>query len=338
MPIGGRDRQAAKAFGDVYSDAMRRLFATAFLLAFPVAIGAQAPDAAVPQPASASPPRNERQSLSAGSQPSAEANRPLPDPVALMREVEANEKTAERLVKNYTFRSTSVLEQTDGKGGVKKTETEEREFFVREGVPVSRLLKKDGRALTPDEERKEDDHIRKEVEKAKTRKEKAADKGKEVDARGDDEITLSRILELGTFSNERRAIESGRSTILLDYTGNKDAKAHNPAENVFKDLAGSISIDEATRGLTHMDGQFRSDFKVGGGLLASVTKGTHFSFSAVRINDEIWLPREAAGEGSARFLLLLHFNGRMRVKFSDYQKFRASGTVLPGITEVPKEP
>ena len=73
------------------------------------------------------------------------------------------------------------------------------------GVPVRRLLKKDGKDLSPDELKKENERIDKEAAKARERRDKADADGKETDPRGHDEITVSRLLELGRFTNPRRA-------------------------------------------------------------------------------------------------------------------------------------
>ena len=96
----------------------------------------------------------------------------------------------------------------------------------------------------PDEQKKDDERIAKNIAKAQDRQRKAAEDGKQTDSAGHDEVTVSRILELGAFSNARRVQVAGRDTILVDYTGDPKAKTHNAAEGAFKELNGIVAIDE----------------------------------------------------------------------------------------------
>jgi hypothetical protein len=77
-----------------------------------------------------------------------EVERPLPDIPALMHSVEGNQKASEAIEKDYMFRSVQTHEETDGHGGVKKTETMEYDVFWVNGVPVHRLTKKNGKELS----------------------------------------------------------------------------------------------------------------------------------------------------------------------------------------------
>ena len=52
-----------------------------------------------------------------------EGERPLPDIPALMHSVEVNQRASEAIEKDYMYRSVQTHEETDGHGGVKKTET-----------------------------------------------------------------------------------------------------------------------------------------------------------------------------------------------------------------------
>jgi hypothetical protein len=273
----------------------------------------------------------------AGTQPDA-GERPLPDIPALMRAVEANERTAEAVKKNYIFRSVQTEEQSDGHGGVKKTETREYDEFWVDGVPVQRLTKKDGKELSEAEKKKEDEQIDKEVAKAKARRAKADAKGKETTPRGDDEITVSRLLELGRFINARRVQLNGRDTIAVDFAGDPKAKTKNRFEDVIRDLVGTAWVDEQDHVLVKLEGHFLNAFKIGGGLLVNIQKGTSFFMEQRKINDEVWLPALLEGSGEARAFLLFKFNGRLRAVESDYRKFRTTSTILPGMSTVQPEP
>jgi hypothetical protein len=251
-----------------------------------------------------------------------------------MRAVEANERTSEAVKKNYMFRSVRTEEHSDGHGGVKKTETREYDEFWVEGVPVQRMTKKDGKELTEAEKKKEDEEIDREVAKAKEKRAKADAKGKESTPRGEDEITVSRLLELGSFTNARRVQINGRNTIAVDFAGDPKAKTKNRFEDVIRDLVGTAWVDEQDRVLVKLEGHFLNAFKIGGGLVVSIQKGTSFSMVQQKVNDEVWLPALLEGHGEARALLLFKFDGSLRAVESDYRKFRATSTILPGVSTV----
>jgi hypothetical protein len=258
-------------------------------------------------------------------------DRPLPDIPTLMRAVEANERTSEAVKKDYIFRSVQTEEHSDGHGGVKKTETKEYDEFWVQGVPVQRMTKKDGKELSEAEKKKEDEEIDKEVAKAKERRAKGDAKGKETTPRGEDEITVSRLLELGSFTNARRLQMNGRDTIAVDFAGDPKAKTRNRGEDVVRDLVGTAWVDEQDKVLVKVQGYFLNNFKIGGGIVANIQKGTSFGMEQRKVNDEVWLPALLEGRGEARALLLFKFDGSLRAVESDYRKFRATSTILPGV-------
>jgi len=240
-----------------------------------------------------------------------------------MREVEEHQKESERIQKDYLYREVAREQRSDGR----KSETREYDVFWLRGVQVHKLVRKDGRELTADEQRKESERIDKDVAKAQERKRKA-------DAEGREEVTVSRFLELGTFSNPRRESLNGRSTIVVDYAGNPQAKTRNRLESVIRDLTGTIWIDEQDRAIVKLQGRFADSFKVGAGLVMSIHKGTAFSMQQIKVNNEVWLPSRIEAQGAARVLLLFHFDGSVLITESDYRKFKATSILLPGAASV----
>ena len=255
-----------------------------------------------------------------------------------MHDVERHQLADEGRVKDYIFRQTETVEQTDGHGGVRKREVRAYDIFWLQGVPVRRMVSKDGVPLSAGDLKKEDERIDKEVAKAKERREKNNDKGKPTDPMGNDEVTVSRVLELGSFSNARRLQMNGRDTIAVDYHGDPKAKTRNRMEEVIHDLAGTVWVDEADREMVKGEGRFARSFKVGGGLLANIHEGTSFRWQQAKINGEVWLPTELEGEGQARFLLFVNINGRARVVDTDFRRFKATSTLLPGVSAVESNP
>jgi hypothetical protein len=266
----------------------------------------------------------------AGNTPAVEADKPLPAIDSLLLDVEKNEDAAEKMQRDYTYHVHAEQQELDGKGTVKKTTVTESESVTIDGVRVDRVVARDGKALTPEEAKKESDKIDKEVAKQKEQRAKALSSGKTTDANGNEELTVSRILQLGTFSNARRVMLNGRPTIVADYAGDPHAKTRNRLETVFRDLVGTVWIDEQDRALVQLQGHFLNDFKIGGGLIADVKKDSSFSAKMTKVNGEVWLPEELAGEGKIRVLLFAGFSGRVKIETSDYKKFRASATIVGG--------
>jgi hypothetical protein len=255
-----------------------------------------------------------------------------------MHDVEANQRKAEAVEKNYIFHSVETEQEVDGHGQIKKTKITEADHYWVNGVPVRRVVKRDGKPLSADEQAQEDKRIEKQSAKARERRAKADAAGKQTDPRGEEEITVSRLLELGSFTNPRRVELNGRASIAVDYAGDPQAKTRNRAEDVIRDLHGTAWVDERDRVLVRVEGHFVSAFKIGAGLIADIRKDTRFSMEQTKVNDEVWLPAKIEAQGDARMLLFFNFNGSINADFSDYRKFRATSTVLPGFTQVDTQP
>ena len=68
-------------------------------------------------------------------------------------------------------------------------------------------------------------------------------------------------------------------------------------------------------------------------ILARFHRGSRFTLEQMRVNDEIWLPRQLAVKVDVRLALLKNFNVDIEQTFRDYKKFRTSSKVV-GVGEV----
>jgi hypothetical protein len=221
---------------------------------------------------------------------------------------------------------------------VKKTTSEEREIFWINGVYINRLLARDGKPITGDELKKQNERIDQRIAEAKQRDaEKAA--GETPKKKGSTySLTYELLQQLGTFSNPRRVQLHGRDTIAIDYAGDPKAKTHNILEEIVRDVAGTLWFDEQQHALARVEGHFVNDFKIGDGLLADVHKGATIYAEWTEVNGEVWLPEATGGRGSARVTLFFNHYGVVETRYSDYRKFKANSTILPGVAEVPSAP
>jgi hypothetical protein len=248
---------------------------------------------------------------------------PLPDAATVLREVEAHQKELDKIRENYTFRAVQTTRQLDSHGNVKKTETEEHEVFFVKGHEVEKLVRKDGKDLTPDQARKEQDRVNKEVIKISQQGEGKPDK---------DDITVGRLLQIVTFSKPRRVSLNGRDTIAFDFAGDEHAKTHGHGEDALKKVSGTVWVDERDREVSRMSATLDENYHIGFGLLASVAKGSNVVFDQALIRNEAWLPTAIALHLQARALLVAGFRADIDIRFDQYQKFQTDAEQQPGAT------
>jgi hypothetical protein len=264
--------------------------------------------------------------LSAQAQPT--NNPPLPDIRQLMKEVHEHQKQLDKIRENYTFSVSKVVQEIDAKGQVSKTETEDSEVFFVNGHEISRLVKKDGKPLNEEEQNKETKHVTKLVEKAEKT---PPDKPLEGQA-----ISVSRLLEIMEVRNERRESYRGRPAIAFDFVGRKDAQTHGLLEDASKKLEGTVWINEADCQVVHLDVAFDDNFRVAGGVVANIQKGSNFHFDQEQVNGEIWLPTGAEGTVQARVLMVKGYRQHFTEREYDYKRFHVEAQQGKGAKVAPE--
>jgi hypothetical protein len=237
----------------------------------------------------------------------------LPEIHQLMLEVHEHQKQLDKVRENYTYTSLQTTQEIDANGQVKKTETQEWEEFFVNSHQIARLVKKDGKPLTDEEQEKEAGRVTKMVEKAEK-----TPPDQPLEGQG---ITIGRLLEIMDVRNPRREKYRGRAAIVFDFVGRKDAKTHGLAEDVSKKLRGTMWVDEADRQVAHVDVVFDENFHIAGGLVANIQQGSNFHFDQAPVNGELWLPTGVDFSVEMRLLLVKGIHQHFTERDSDYKRF-----------------
>jgi len=246
---------------------------------------------------------------------------PLPDIRQLMREVQEHQKQLDAIRENYTYTSWQAVEDIDSNGTVKKQETGEYEEFFVNGHLIERKVKQSGRLLDGKEQQKETERVTKLVEKAeKTPRDKPLE---------GPSITVSRLLEIMDVRNPRRENFRGEPTIAFDFVGRKDVKTHGIAEDASKKLQGTLWINESDRQVSRLEVSFNDNFRVVGGIVATVQKGSNFRFDQAKVNGEIWLPTGGEGTMQVRVLMVKNLRQRFAERDYDYKRFKVETQQQP---------
>jgi outer membrane lipoprotein-sorting protein len=270
----------------------------------------------------------------------------LPDLKALFKEIDDNQKAIDKLKENYA--GTRVEEETEfeGDGRVKKRENTEYTFFYLNGEEVSTLVKKEGKPLGAEEQKKENEKTQKRIEglqkreaKKEAKEEKAKEEGKNDDK---DEPGIEVFLRACQFVNPRHERFRGQDVLVFDFEPNPEFKPHKLVEKIVQKLAGVIWIDERAHDVARLEAYFVGDIKIAGGLLANLQKGTSFVFEQAYINNEVWLPTYEEAHVGVRVLLVKGFKVNAVTRYSDYKKFNVetlSTIAKPkGAADTPADP
>ena len=259
--------------------------------------------------------------------PQAEGARPLPSLETLLKAVIANQEKVEEMRERYTFHQTEVERKQDKDGTMKDGETRVYEVTPVGGRFVRRLKSVNGKELSASEQEKEDRRVQKEVEELIKKREKTAEKKERARARGEDEddddnLTILDFLRISEITSVRREMFRGHEVIAFDFEPRKSFKPKNRTENLASKLAGTMWVDEAAQQIARLEARLTNSFKIGGGLLASISPSSAIVFEQEKVGDELWLPSYGEINLSARVMLFSKLNRNYVHRNSDYKKYQ----------------
>jgi hypothetical protein len=264
--------------------------------------------------------------------------RPLPDIQLLLVDVVKNQKAIEELQKQYTCHLVAEEEKFDSKGQVTSREVKEYDVFNCGGDEIRHLVKDDSKPLTAEQQHKEDARFNKEFsEFQKKQAELANDPKKQEKEDERQQAQISDFLRAESFTNPRRERFRGQDVIVFDFGPNPDYKPRKLVESIVQKLVGVVWIDEEARDVARLEARFSETAKIGGGLLASLDKGTNLVFEQTKINGEVWLPSYAEVHAAARVVFVRVRQNEID-RYSDYKKFRVETKIGPStpVTDVPE--
>ena len=253
---------------------------------------------------------------------------PLPDIPSLLKSLQANEDRIDEILENYSY-TQKIIRRELGKDGVlRETESETRQLSFYKGRRISRLVEKNGKPLSANEQADEDKDAQKRV--AEIEKEIAKQEARTVSQNSDGtpdaeakRISIAEVLRASRLVNPRRERFRGRDVVVFDFEPNPDFdfKKAKSFLKFFGKTAGVMWIDEKDKQVARLEAVLFDNFKIGGGFLANLKKGASFALEQERVNDEIWLPSSADINLSVKVLLVKGINVNQVIKSYDYQKF-----------------
>ena len=264
-------------------------------------------------------------------------DRPLPDVAKLLLDIEKNQMAVENILKQYTCHLSEEEEKTDSNGQITSRSVKEYDMFYIGEDEVRHMLAKDGKPLEGDEKKKEDERFSKDFdEKKKKQTELENDPKKQAKRDEEEQAQISDFLRAERFTNPRRELFRGQEVIVFDFGPNPDYKPKKLIESVVQKLSGVLWVDEQARDVARLEARFNDNVKIGGGILASLSKGSNLVLEQTMVNNEVWLPSYSEVHAAARVVFFKVKQNEID-RYSDYKKF-SSEVRLGASTPVEEKP
>jgi hypothetical protein len=238
----------------------------------------------------------------------------LPDLGALFDRLRQRQSEVERLREKYAYTETATSYQLDKSGVAREKESVTREMTFYEGHRIWRVVAKNGKPLSGDDQAKEDRRVEKMI--------RDIEAGRKVDLPYNQRRTkLSDVLRASRFSGARRERYRNRDVIVADFEPNPDFKPANSNEAFADALAGSIWVDERDLQIARVEFQLVKAFKVAGGAFFAMKPGSRFVAEQDRFFGEVWLPTYTEVTISARAMIFASFGINQKVTYGNYRRF-----------------
>jgi hypothetical protein len=254
----------------------------------------------------------------------------LPNASEILQRALTNEHKLAAEREKYDCRITDHTIETDSNGNTKKDTSTVSDLFYVNGIPIERALQKDGKDLSADDQRKQDDRVMKETLKYSNQ----ANAQKEEDK---DNQELEDFMQAMMLANGHRQVVDGRSVLFYDIVPNPKFDAKNINQHLAQVMQGKVSIEEQTGELIDINVTSVADLKIGGGLVANVHKGLWLHIRNQPRPDGVWLTDLAEGSGDARAALFLHPYFRFKETADNCHLYTATAAQL-GPAQVVKKP
>ena len=251
------------------------------------------------------------------------------DPHELVRRSIAQDQLDWVRMKDYTWQAHSTEKHLDSHGKVASTKRETWETVMLDGQPYRRTLDRDGKPLSPEEQRGEQKRLDRETRRLSS--EPPAEKQRrleEAEKRRRREFAfLSEIPELFDLRFEGESTVDGRSVWVVSGTPRPGAKAKSGDGKMLLKLRGRMWIDKATYQWARVEAE-TTDTISWGLFLARLNSGSKMTFEQTEVNSELWFPKRLLLTGSGRVGLIKRIALDEEIEWSNYRKFSVDSKIV----------
>lgn len=219
----------------------------------------------------------------------------------------------------YAFRKDQVLVERDDKGKTTKRETWTWDVIGLEGSTYSKLVLRNGKPLSPKEQKQEDEKMRRE---ARMRKEENSGKRphRPFSFSYSFGVPYERLLDMYDVKIAGEGEIGGRHIAIVAAIPKEGIKPKTDQDNEALNYSLKVWLEDSEAFPVCIEGDVTGDH-------SRMQKGTHFRFESMRLSD-VWLPCTVTFDFSARVMKMFTVQGTSTITFSDYHKFQVDSNIV----------
>jgi hypothetical protein len=244
------------------------------------------------------------------------------------KSVELDQSNWHRM-RDYTWIARQTERSLDSSGQVKGEKTEEWETVVIYGEPHHRMLQRNGKPLSEEDQRKEQEKLdqavaKREHETAKQRMLHEADHEKQ---RTKDREFLREVPDLFDFQLLGDEKIDGHDVWVISATPKPGAQPKTSEAKPLLKVRAKVWIDKAEYQWVRLEAETTATISFGL-FIARLSPGARLEFDQTRVNDEVWLPKHELVRGAARLGLVKKLAGEEETTWNNYRKFQVDSKVV----------
>jgi hypothetical protein len=228
------------------------------------------------------------------------------NPEELVRKSLANFHQNRERALHYT-----CMQRDEENPGSEKKVSVSRVIIVN-GTPYERTISRDGKQLTGDQEKREEEKL------AKRRNESGEEQQKRVREYKTAMSFLDEVPEAFHFRLVGEENIDGRPNYVVACTPKPGYHPHNSRAAMFQHIQAKLWIDKEDLQWTLAKADVIDTISIGW-ILARVSRGAQISIEQTRINHSDWLPKVIDVKGEARVMLVKDRPIREHITYYDYK-------------------
>ena len=234
----------------------------------------------------------------------------------------------EERTKDYTFIEREDRRKPDSQGHMRSAESKTWDTVILYGRPFRRLIARDGKPLSDDEKKKEQERFDREVEKRKNESpsERAHAVAEEEKDRKDARKFLDEVANVYNFRLVGEEPVSGHKTWVITAEPKPGYKPRNSEASNLMKMRGKLWIDEDGYHWVKVEADVLNTMSWGL-FIVRMNPGTHFEFEQTRVNDEVWLPLRMFFHLTGR-LVFKKYDADIESNWSGFRKFSTDSQIV----------